>query len=191
MRKKMGLRPSLNFKLHFGNYVDLAALPPIPDEIDWSLALSYVDTMFANDKVGDCFWAAAAKLLMTQSANSATELHLTTADVLSAYADATGYAGTDVTDLGTEPTAGFKFLASTGIAGVKFGPALSVSPTRVDLVMAALHLGCGLMVGVQMPDAWEDALIWSAYTGPAAGGHEIVSPKGSRANGLYIETWGE
>lgn len=192
MKNKLGLKRSYNFKLHFGNYVDLTTLPPIPDEVDWSVGLKYGGTMYGNDKYSDCFWAAAAKSLMTKSALASDELLFTDREVLAAYSAATGFDPNDPnTDQGTEPTSGFAFLKKVGIGGQKFGPAISVSPTNIPLIMAACHLGGGLMVGVQFFQEWEDSQIWGIESTQPVGGHEIWCPKASRQNGLYIETWGE
>lgn len=192
MNYKLGLKPSLNFKLHFGNYVKLDTLPPIPDEVDWSVGLKYGGTMFGNDQYGDCFWAAAAKSLMTKSALASDELLFTTEEVLQAYGDATGFVASDPnTDQGTEPVAGFKYLRDIGIAGQKFGPAIAVSPVNIPLIMAACHLGGGLMVGIQFYQEWENLSTWGIMASEPVGGHEIWCPKASRKAGLYIETWGE
>jgi len=191
MKYKLGLKPSLNFKMHFGDYVDLQALPPIPDEIDWSTGVPLKGTMFGNDTYGDCFWAAAAKVLMVQSANAGDMLEFTTDDVLAGY-KLTGFDPTDPnSDQGTEPTAGFKLLQTVGIKGQKFGPALAIAPTRIDLVMAALHIGGPLMVGMKFFQEWENAQTWAIESSDDIGGHEIPVMKASRANGIYIETWGE
>lgn len=208
MKYKLGLQKSLNFNLHFGNYVDLTVLPTIPDEIDWSQAVSmtkpYLNTMFGNGPdptappsirdtgAGCCFWAAAAKCLMTQSANAGDMITFTTDDVLAGYSECTGFnIATGANDNGTEPTAGFKYLQTVGLKGIKFGPPLSISPTRSDLVMAALHLGGCLMNGVKFCQEWEDAPIWNGAKHTVIGGHEIPSMKASKTKGLYIETWGE
>lgn len=189
----LGLKPfSRPLKLKFHNYADRLALPQAPASQDWGLALQTPWEMYANDKVGDCFFAMAGHAFMCWTANAqGNQALFTDQQILDAYHQCVGPG-----DPGTDPSEGLKYLQATGIAGHKFGPCVSIDPGNQSEVMLACWLFGGLFVGVELPEGWESTHAWDVYPsgdpdGAIAGGHAVWASGYDVNNGLTLVSWGD
>lgn len=174
----------------------LTSLPAIPVSIDWTHGVADWE-MFNNDTVGDCTCAGAAHLIMQWTANSGLEVVPAATDVLAAYSAITGYNPADPsTDTGANELDVLNFWKNTGICNHKIGCYVSVNPSNVPHVKAAIYLFGGLYIGVQLPNSAMNQTnagqVWDIVSddGGIGGGHcvEIVAYD---ADGLTCVTWGQ
>jgi hypothetical protein len=158
--------------------------------------------------IGDCFAAGSVRFAALSALSRGRVLFKNEKDMLAAaldmYAKSTGWdinqtdsQGNNPTDQGTDPTQGFKWLQTTGLlcsdgSRHKFGPMLSVDPTKWPEVVTAFEIAEGIMIGVNFPEAWEDAKVWDKTNSPIAGGHEIPGYSNLKltTSGIEIDTWG-
>ena len=108
--------------LRLAQYVDLAALPPAPPEMDISRAV-LAWPMSANDRIGDCTTAAAGHMIEAWTAAAAgTAVAITEDAVLTAFDHVkqvdplTGEEGAVELDV-------LRYWRKTGIAGHRIGAA--------------------------------------------------------------------
>ena len=181
--------------LRLAQYVDLAALPPAPPEMDISRAV-LAWPMYANDRIGDCTTAAAGHMIEAWTAAAAgTAVAITEDAVLTAFDHVkqvdplTGEEGAVELDV-------LRYWRKTGIAGHRIGAFAHVSPGDHTLVRTGAWLFGGFYIGLALPitaqrqDAWD----WTgSLAGPAApgswGGH-AVDVVAYDDTGLTIVTWG-
>lgn len=184
--------------LQLVRYLDTAELPPPPDVLDLGArALDW--PMFANDRLGDCTFAAAAHMigLWTDRASGApTELR--TDDVVEAYSAVAGYdPATGVGDHGAVELDVLTYWRQQGIGGHPIRAFVAVPSIDLTLLRTAANLFGGLYVGVNLPayaqgqSAWilEDARLQGRARPGSWGGH-AVNVVGYDAQGLDVITWG-
>ncbi len=203
---KLGLKPARHDPRtpKYSQFVNLEVLPYPPNPaVDWFAARAKLGVfpVWANDKYGDCFWAAMANLLQVDSANSGQMIALAESDVLAAYSACTGFKPDDPsTDQGTDMLDGLRFMQSTGIAGNKIGGFMSVNPSDQREIVSALWLFGHLIFGVSFYNDWEDKNVWTLPdTSGVAGGHAILggsvvlpaatSAGGIKARGALLRKW--
>ena len=206
---KLGKQPKRTDSrtLQLARYLTTAA-PPAPASINWGSKVTAWG-MLGNDTVGDCAWAGQAHADMLWTANTeSAPVAITTAQVLAAYSQVTGYNPADngpngnPTDKGTNLLDALKFWRTTGIDGQTITAFVEVDPTNQANVKLAIDLfGC-LYVGVQLPDS-------VLPTSPTTIPQWTVSPDGTQPNapdpnnghcvlysayddnGLTVVTWGQ
>ena len=186
--------------LRHATYRVAAALPQFPPTEDYTVP-SW--PMYLNDTIGDCAVAGPAHMIQAWTARGAGEVTLADADVLAAYRAISGYDPADPsTDTGCNLLDVLKYWQSTGIGGHKIGPYVAIDPTNQSEVCEAHHLYVGVLLGLDMPAAWQQATTWDV--GPSQtgdwgvgtwGGHCVCGERyalvvGVTAAGLYVVTWG-
>lgn len=206
MNFKLGLHDKVEHKnlLTVSTYLNLSQTPPLPEKIDWNLALAVPPKLYANgpdpeapaqikDGIGDCFWVAGARAIQTRTANADQEFVPTIDDVLTAYGS-TGFSLSDPakTDQGTEMVAGLQYLQTTGIAGRKIGAFMAIDPTDEVEMLTCLWLFGPLMLGIMFPKDYELAKTWGVSKSKIIGGHAILGvARADSDEGLTIGTWGQ
>ena len=197
---KLGKTPKKEDKrtLKLANYLDKAKLPPIPPSFSWIDKGCIADwKMFANDRYGDCVWAAWAHLIMSITACSGNPIVPTDEDVLTAYASTGFDPSTGANDNGTNELDSCKYMQQTGMAGHKIGVYVEVNPKDQQEVMAAIYLFGGVLFGTSLPVCEQGQPKWSKpspggscdATAGSWGGHGICGLAYSE-NGTTVITWG-
>lgn len=174
------------------------ALPPAPPKADW---LSKVPswTMAANDRVGDCVFAAASHMIRAFNLYSTgKDVVLSDDQVLAAYSAVTGYNPADPsTDQGTVIQDALNYWRKTGIAGHKIVAFAQVDHTNPAEVDAAVNLFGALMVGVNFPASamqqFNNHQPWTVANpdGGNLGGHAVhLGYYDTTAKDTEVVTWG-
>ena len=135
------------------------AAPTPPPDVDYAAAVTSWG-MLGNDTVGDCALAGQAHADMLWTANADhRQLAVTTAMVLRAYSEVTGYdprddgPGGNPTDRGTVLLDALKFWRKRGIDRQTIKAFVEVDTKSVENAKLAIDLfGC-LYVGVALPDS--------------------------------------
>jgi hypothetical protein len=181
-------------------------LPTPPSEQNWDWAISGAVSIYANgpspdnppqikDGCGCCFWAACAHGIQCKSANANLEIVPTVKDVIDAYVGCCHFDlnNPTATDVGTDMIPGMDWMNKVGMAGHKFGPSLSVDPTKPDQIALANYLGGGLIVGVQFRENWENVANGGTWDGasPYAGGHALWNQRIKASLGIGFDSWAE
>src|SRR3984885_3248276 len=78
--------------LLLANYIDTAALPPVPAVFAYAKNIGATAWgMMANDKIGDCTCAAAGHLIMEWTDDNGKMVTPATKQIIAAYSAITGY----------------------------------------------------------------------------------------------------
>jgi hypothetical protein len=182
-------------------------VPTPPPAVDYAAAVRDWG-MLGNDRVGDCALAGEAHADMLWVANAEHEqLAITTAMVLHAYSELTGYdphadgPGGNPTDRGTVLLDALKAWRRRGIDRQKIKAFVEVDPRSIEHAKLAIDLfGC-LYVGVELPDAvlpqapgdlppWTVVPDGSRSHAPDPHNGHCVVYAGYDAAGLTVVTWG-
>jgi hypothetical protein len=128
------------------------ALPTIPDNYSW-IDFDQVPQwgMMANDRYGNCVWAALGHLIMGWTAARGALFIPSDEDILQAYASTGFDPATGKHDNGTNELDALKYMTSTGIAGHKIGAYVSVDLQNPQELKAAIWLFGGVLNGVSLP----------------------------------------
>jgi len=184
-----------NFRLE--KYLDLSALPTVPDSVDYLGNLVF--PCWYNTTIGDCVIEALAHQEQAAGAANGAEPVISGGDVLTGYEAVGGYQpGNPQTDNGCDPAAALRWWQSVGIAGNKIGAYVSVDPTNDALVRAALYLFCGLFTGLNLPLSAQNQPVWDVVgdgrSGNAApgswGGHMVYTGAMAKSAPHTVITWG-
>lgn len=181
--------------LSLARYVDTAALPPAPAQLDLTAHVP-AWPMYDNDRIGDCTTAAAGHMIEAWSAAShGTAVEVSDAAVVDAFDHvkvvdpATGEEGAVELDVLT-------YWRKSGIGGHRIGAFARVAVHDAALVRSAAYLFGGLYIGLALPLSAQTQQEWDwtgSLTGPARpgswGGH-AVDIVGYAADALTIVTWG-
>lgn len=190
--------------LKLSKYLDTSHLPPIPEDHDWTAAITSLG-MLANDQVGNCTAATAAHIEQCLTANAqGAQIQLTDEQVIEFYASYSGYKpGHPSTDRGATMISMLKAWQKIGIAGHKCGPYVQVNPDHPNEVAAAIYLGGHVAFGLAMPIAWQsqpwdvpaDGKLKGDWAPGTWGGHAVPGLRFARAvaateRGVWVATWG-
>ena len=204
MPYKLGrLAPSYDSRtLHFGDYLNAAALPAIPASRKWSAAVRQPWGVMANDTVGDCTCAGLCHLIQTWTANTGEEFTLTDTQVLNLYHIICGYdPAKPETDQGGTLTQVLTWSRKHLIAGKqRVGAFAAVRPLNHSHVQAAIDLFGGVYIGLGLPVSAGAQIgkVWDVPTGGLHGdgawgswGGHCVNVVDYDAEGLTCITWGQ
>lgn len=201
---KLGKHPKKEDRrtLKLSNYLKVEKLPPIPDEQDWIVQSGIkVWNMFANDRYGDCVWAANGHLIMLQTALNGNPIVPTDDDILQAYASTGFDPKTGDNDNGTNELDAMRYMQRTGICGHKWGAFVEVNFRDQNEVKAANYLFGGLLAGVGLPSAEQGQNEWAIppldgndndQSAGSWGGHGVpVMGYSISKKRVRIITWGQ
>ena len=187
--------------LKFGEYINEAALPPIPSVFD----LSYDVTkwpMYGNDDLGDCTcaaaghmiqaWTAAKGAIQTPPTNLVEKTYWETGDPPSA----TGTAG-GPTDTGRVEADVLSYWRKNGI-GIhhhKITAYTQISPGSTAHAQAGAYLFGGLYLGIALPITAQQQSEWDYVANtpdndPGSWGGHAVNVVGYDHDTVTIVTWG-
>lgn len=192
MRFRLGKNPKRVDKrtLQFGRYL-LPSLPPPPQAIDWTKAVTIPWGMMLNNLMGDCTCAAAGHLILTWTANANPP-----AVVVPDAAIQTAYSAVDGgVDRGADMLTVLNYWKATGIGGNVVSSFMEVSPQSQVEVENAIAVFGGCYLGVALPDAVlhgdELANSWTQTYGPPNqnNGH-CIPLVGYSTVGPVCVTWG-
>lgn len=188
-------------KMKFGDYfaVDDPNLPVPPTMFGRPWLVDPNWNMLANDKIGDCVWAAFPHVTMLWRRESGAPVASFTDQTATAdYAAATGYDPSDPsTDQGTDLAAAMAWWRKTGItddAGKKHAIDAYASVSLNQAPLAAYLCGA-LVAGVQLPgsamDQFNAGQPWTSVPGSMIEGGHCVPVIGRNRLGLWlVVTWG-
>jgi hypothetical protein len=177
----------------------MTAIPQIPDSFSW-VDRDQVPSwgMMANDRYGDCVWAAFAHLVMGWTAGNGSLWIPSDDEVLQAYASTGFDPSTGQGDNGTNELDALNYMRSTGMAGHKIGAYVSLDTSNIQEIKTAIYLFGGILLGVSLPLSAEGEPNWDFppddgntrdSTPGSWGGHGICG-LGYDSTFINIITWG-
>jgi hypothetical protein len=207
---KYGRLPKTEDKrdLLFANYVDLSALPPVPDQFGHEMLIAKwqmlgngpdpsVSPGFAG--CGNCTFAGGGHETMLWTAEGSAMAPITGKNIVSGYSAFTGYnPETGANDNGAVIRDVLKYRYNTGLIdsnGVwhKIGAFLSLDIGNLAEIYAAMYIFSACELGINVPHSAEvqfnSGLIWD-YTDPESqimGGHDI--PLVCKRQNITCVTW--
>jgi len=214
VNKQLGRHRSPQHKLDkclkLANYVNVSALPVVPDNLNWISGNESTSWgMMLNDSLGSCTCSAIGHLIQVDTLlSTGTMVTVPDSAILSAYEIVGNYDPSDPsTDNGANMVDVLNFCKNTGIGGHKIVGYATFDPTNAGLLQAALWLFGSLYLGFTLPVSAQnqtDAGMWSVAKndGGVWGGHAInltsysnfptnqTNPDSSARLGKLI-TWGK
>jgi hypothetical protein len=186
--------------LFLSDYLRIRALPTPPDSVDWTHAVHSAWGMMANDRYGDCVYAAAGHMEMQWTFNAGNGWVPETDQILAAYSEATGFNPQDPdTDNGDAPLNALKYWRKVGIGGHKIGAYVQTSGKRPLEIKHAIHRFEGSFMAFALPAAVEGKATWDIPPGQSLtgewepwswGGHMVEAPR-YNDEGVSVVSWGE
>lgn len=180
--------------LSLSNYVDRLGVIP-RQKVDWyGKASASLGRMYKNDQMGCCVIARNAHNLGVWAANdtdSGGEVFATDQEIVSQYnrwKAGPGDSGCIITDVfDAIRTEGFRASGKV----YKIRGYVAVNWTDPVLSRVAIDLFGGGGIGLNLPQGWLSAAVWSPQTatGRFVGGHD-VGPCGYDEKGVYVSSWG-
>jgi hypothetical protein len=152
--------------------------------------------MMGNDNLGDCTCAAMGHAVQTITSNGDGLITPPDAEIIKMYEGIGSYDPSDPnSDQGATELDAMKFMASTGLSGVKCDAFADVDHTNLDAVKQTIFLMGGCYIGVEITDRdmndFEQNRAWtSTRLDRVEGGHALWVPIYDR-NGIYVVTWGK
>jgi hypothetical protein len=193
-------RPTVRAKLALRNYLT-PAFPVAPEVIHYSrLAEPFLFKVLGNDRLGDCTAAAAFHAGGVFLGNAGAPIPYDEAEAITFYSATSGYVpGDPATDNGADEITVLNYWKATGLlsGAHRIAGYTSVDATNEQQVRAALWLFENVYFGVELPQAWVDAMpamkngfIWDVAGAPDPNaGHAFVGV-GYNDVGVQIDTWG-
>ena len=206
--RKLGCRPSPfdPRRIMLSRFLPLPDLEPPPYEADFTSKVTLPWGLYANDTVGDCVLATAAHTDMVRTGNRGHLFVPSTASVIKAYSDITGYDpsktaldGSNPTDQGTDPEDALKYRRQTGIAGNKIGAYGGINPQDMQRIKQVINLLECAEFSLALPYAAGDLTDWVLPAGQSPtdvwaagtwGGHSVPAVSYS-PDWLYFVSWGK
>lgn len=192
---KLGRRHPTRAKLQLHNYLG-KALPPPPQSVDWSIAVSTDFPMFANDRLGDCTCAAMGNAVMVITANGDGLVTPSDDDVVKAYEVVGHYDPNDPnTDQGATELDAMRFMVDNGLAGVRCDAFADVDHTNLEQFKQSISLMGFGYIGVQITqedmDDFQANRAWQSLNlDNVLGGHALCVV-GYDDTGITVITWGQ
>jgi hypothetical protein len=130
---------------------DYLTLPAIPESRDWTNGVTSWE-MLGNDTLGDCTCAAVGHAVQVWTLNASTEFPVTTAEVINIYEKWCGYSPNNpASDQGGIPLNVLKDWKTQGFVGHDITAFVSVDPSNLQEVRAAIDLFGGVYIGLELP----------------------------------------
>jgi hypothetical protein len=201
--KKLGKKAArASMTMAFTDFFDASKFPAPPDIFGHQDKVTEWHWL-GNDIAGCCVWSGAGHLEYYWSLlGGRPRVRITTKDVLSDYAAATGYDGTDTTDQGTDMQDGAEYWRKTGIrdavnARHKIDCHVSLEIGNWDQLVLATYLLGGAGVGLMLPKSASDQFDdgnqpWTVIKGSHIdGGHFVPSIGRNHDGNILVVTWGK
>jgi hypothetical protein len=198
--RRLGRLPKRHDKrtLQLAKYLP-AALPAVPDVVDWSTKLTNLGPML-NDSLGDCAIAAPGHAVQAWSSETEAEIIISDAQILQAYKDNSGYDGTPATDAGCNMLDVAKYTRTTGIGGKKIETFAILDHANHDHLDFTIDAFGGVYAGLNLPLSCQNQITWALSLGgtdgnPRAGtwgGHAIwILGKDKVRGTIKFVSWGQ
>jgi hypothetical protein len=179
----------------------LDSLPPIPESMDWTKPVSRWGAM-ENDRIGDCGLAGPGHMIQAWTANASAEVVVPDSQIVLSYSAVSGYdPATGANDKGVVLTDVLQYWQSVGIGGHKIAGFLSIEPSNLDLVRAAIYLFGGVLAGVKLPaiaqqeinagQPWSVIRPHSPASQPGTWGGHAIPLTSYDDDGMACVTWGK
>jgi len=192
-------KPGLK-RLHLSDFIQHAAMPPIPDSADFSpKGGAAISDVMLNDELGCCVVSAGYHLEAVATGNATgTPFHATQGQIVRDYSAIGGYQpGHPETDNGCNEETAFAYWRTHGFAnGTKLLGAVSISAASAKDVRAACFLFENVFFGVGLPDSWIDpfpsgnGFVWDQTGGSDPNNGHAFLGVGYGSSGVKIDTWG-
>lgn len=161
---KLGKRAAKNDSrtLKLSKYMSLSRLPSPPDSIDYTAEVDREVgpnswSMYANDRYGCCVIASCAHLVTTWTSMVGSPVIPTTEDVLREYSLVSGFdQATGANDNGCVLVEALNRWRQHGLFGRKILAHAQVDHDNPELIVTAAWLFGGLLLGMQMPQKWQN-----------------------------------
>jgi hypothetical protein len=212
---KLGRRHPVarGLQLSFKRYLVRRALPTPPTTVDYSRpALSELNKVYLNDKLGDCVIAAGYHMVAVETGNGAgAPFAVSDAQLIADYSAIGGYdpnaplvpdpkhPGEKInpTDQGCDEVTALNFWCEKGFAnGTNAVAWIAVDASNKVELSLALYLFENLFFGLDLPDAWlnpspsSPGFTWDVAGPPVPeNGHAVVGV-GYASAGVQFDTWG-
>jgi hypothetical protein len=199
---RLGKKPARAGSIRFGfaQFFNASDLPK-PPLVFGRPGLIKEWKLFANDRISDCLWAGAAHETMLWKAWAGAPVpQFTDQNVISDYAKATGYDGTEASDQGTDLQAAAAYRKQVGVvdnSGTRhrIDAYVSLRPGNLDELALATYLFGAVGLGFEMPsstqDQFDNAEPWTPVKGsPTDGGHYCPVIGRNSAGNFLVVTWG-
>lgn len=181
-----------------------ATLPPPPVATDWTKGQTAWGELM-NDQLGDCTCAGIGHACQIWTVNTGQEAQITDQEVLGIYESWCGYNPADpTTDQGGIELNVLKNFKAQGFGSHTLTAFAAVLPANQIHVQQAIHLFCGLYIGMNvpqyiMPEDGNVPQLWLVNPGgdnSSIGGHcvyvtgyDTVGPKFISWGANYQMTW--
>jgi hypothetical protein len=177
--------------LRLANYLDYAALPPLPDEHNQYGAVSRFDIL-GNGKYGCCVEVAIAHCIQTWTANAAREFMPTEKQVVKTYFERTG--GEDSGLVVLDELTNWRKIGRWGHPMSVFA---YLNPRSDREVKYAIYLFGGAVMGLSLPNYIADAETWGRPgpdvsdddAEPGSWGGHAVHLGGYKSSSYFTSTW--
>lgn len=186
-------KPRLKFKALLDG-----AIPSYPENRDW---LSQVPNfpMYANDRIGDCVFAAAGHMIQVYTTYGQHSIvTLPENDIVGSYSAVTGYdPTTGANDNGTVMQSALDYWRKTGIGGHKILAFAEVDVHNKDELRTALDLFGVVYIGINFPNTamqqFHNNQPWDVVQNATIeGGHAINAGYYDVSDNMWkVVTWGK
>ena len=215
MKKLLINRPGRSFQVKMGrtrspnptprlklkNYLNLKALPSIPDQVSYAtnaMALQALRMIYLNNQLGCCVISGGLHTKGVVSGNAGALKVFADQQVIQQYSAIGGYVpGDPSTDQGCNESDAIDYWLSTGFPdGMKLAGALSVDATDIETVRAVIYIFENVLYGMELPDKWvnptpsQDGFIWDVAGPPDPENGHCVGGYGYGNGYIQIATWG-
>jgi hypothetical protein len=174
-----------------------ADLPPAPPVVMPPIMRQL--GMMLNDALGICTCAAAGHMVQAWTAANGSEVVVPDEAILRAYEESCGYNPADPsTDQGGIELDVLAYWRRVGIGGHKIGSFVALDPRSREHLKAACFLFGGAYIGVSLPVAAQNQIVWSLSIAgtdgdatPGSWGGHAVCIVGYNETGPLCVTWGQ
>jgi len=180
--------------LHISNYLTIGQLPPAPDTLDWSAAVTVPWQMDFNDMEGCCTIAGLAHIIMATSANAGKIVIPDADEVDAVYRKLSGYDGTDATDTGLTEQDAMKYCRQYGLAGQKADAYADINIADVIQLKQSMAIFGPAYIGVWLSDTdirdFDSGHGWANVSDTTQIGGHAIPIVGYDNSDVEVVTWG-
>jgi hypothetical protein len=156
--------------LRMAKYVNHDALPAIPKFRNWTTAARDWGMML-NDQLGCCTVSGAGHMIEEGCLWNKAPFALSNKQIEKAYADVSGWKGTEDTDNGAVMIDVLRYWRKTGIGGAKIQAYVQIDPSNTKMIRTAVELFGAAYCGVDMPNDSQNQIVWNVAGDGKSGDH--------------------